>query len=194
MVMAYFYFDFNDTQKQDPELMLRSLLCQLLQSSVVIPKGVDALFSSCENGKRQPPLHTLLEVTWQAMQEFTQVYVILDALDECTERLELMDMLETVAGWKLDSLHLLVTSRKERDIETCLESYIREEDTVCLERDVVDQDIQRYVQHRLGVDKGLAKWNKDAAIRQEIEEALMHGARGMCVFNQFFSELTLTIA
>ncbi|CAN9450612.1 unnamed protein product [Alternaria alternata] len=30
IVTAYFYFDFNDTQKQDPELMLRSLLCQLL--------------------------------------------------------------------------------------------------------------------------------------------------------------------
>jgi hypothetical protein len=30
MVTAYFYFDFNDTQKQDPELMLRSLLCQFL--------------------------------------------------------------------------------------------------------------------------------------------------------------------
>ncbi|RYN52528.1 hypothetical protein AA0117_g13366, partial [Alternaria alternata] len=179
MVMAYFYFDFNDTQKQDPELMLRSLLCQLLQSSVGIPKGVDALFSSCENGKRQPPLHMLLEVTRQAMQEFTQVYVILDALDECTQRSELMDMLETVARWQLDNLHLLMTSRKERDIETCLESYVREEDTVCLQRDVVDQDIQRYVQQRLRDKKSLAKWTKDAAISQEVEDALMRGAHGM---------------
>jgi hypothetical protein len=43
----------------------------------------------------------------------------------------------------------------------------------------VDKDIQRYVQQRLRDDKGLAKWNKDAAVRQDIEEALMHGARGM---------------
>jgi hypothetical protein len=193
MVMAYFYFDFNDTQKQDPELMLRSLLCQLLQSSVGIPKGVDALFSSCENGKRQPPLHMLLEVTRQAMQEFTQVYVILDALDECTQRSELMDMLETVARWQLDNLHLLMTSRKERDIETCLESYVREEDTVCLQRDVVDQDIQRYVQQRLRDKKSLAKWTKDAAISQEVEDALMRGAHGMYVFNQFFTRPKLTI-
>jgi hypothetical protein len=62
MVTAYFYFDFNDTQKQDPELMLRSLLCQFLQRSVAIPKGVDALFSSCENGQQKPSLHALLEV------------------------------------------------------------------------------------------------------------------------------------
>jgi hypothetical protein len=194
MVTTYFYFDFNDIQKQDPELMLRSLLCQLVQRSVVIPKGVDALFSSCENGRRQPSLHALLDVTRQAMQQFAHVYVVLDALDECMQRSELMDMLEAVAGWQLDNLHLLMTSRKQRDIERSLEGYVEEDDTVCFQRDVVDQDIQRYVQHRLGVDKGLAKWNKDNAIRQEIEEALMHGARGMCVFNQFFSELDLTMA
>jgi hypothetical protein len=179
MVTAYFYFDFNDTQKQDPELMLRSLLCQLLQRSFTVPKGVNALYSSCENGRRQPSLHVLLEVTRQSAQEFTQVYLVLDALDECTQRSELMDMLETVAGWQLDNLHLLMTSRKERDIERSLEGYVKEDDTVCLQRDVVDQDIQRYVQHRLRVDKGLARWNKDAAVRQEIEVALMHGARGM---------------
>ncbi|EAT85426.2 hypothetical protein SNOG_06775 [Parastagonospora nodorum SN15] len=179
VVTAYFYFDFNDAQKQDAELMLRSLLCQLLQRSLTIPKGVDALFSSCENGQRQPSLDALLEVTRQAMQEFAYVYVVVDALDECTQRSELMDMLETVAGWRLDNLHLLMTSRKERDIETSLESYVGEEATVCLQTDVVDQDIQRYVRQRLRVNKGLAKWNKDAAIRQEIETAMMRGACGM---------------
>ncbi|RII22710.1 hypothetical protein CUC08_Gglean013428 [Alternaria sp. MG1] len=179
IVTAYFYFDFNDIQKQDPELMLRSLLCQLVQRSVVIPKGVDALFSSCENGQRKPSSHALLQVIKEAAQEFTHVYVVLDALDECAQRLELMDMLEAVAEWQLDNLHLLMTSRKERDIERSLEEYIREEDAVCLQRDVVDQDIQRYVQQRLCVDKGLAKWNNNAVVRQEIEAALMGGARGM---------------
>jgi Cdc6-like AAA superfamily ATPase len=179
MVTAYFYFNFNDAQKQDPELMLRSLLCQLVQRSVVVPKGVDALFSSCENGQRKPSSHALLQVTKEAAQEFTHVYVVLDALDECAQRSELMNMLEAVAEWQLDNLHLLMTSRKERDIERSLEEYIREEDAVCLQRDVVDQDIQRYVQQRLHHDKGLAKWNKDAAVRQEIELALMRGACGM---------------
>jgi hypothetical protein len=182
IVTPYFYFDFNDMQKQDPELMLRSLLCQLLQRSVVIPRGVDALFLSCKNGQRKPSLHALLDVIRQVAQEFAHIYIVLDALDECTQRLELMDMLETIAGWRLENLHLLMTSRKERDIESSLESYIKEEDTVCLQRDVVDQDIQRYVQQRLSNDKGLAKWNKDATIRQEIETAMMCGAHGMYVF------------
>jgi hypothetical protein len=180
-VTAYFYFDFKDAQKQDPELMLGSLLCQLLQRSSTIPRGVDALFSFCHNGQRRPSVYTLLEATRQAAQEFTQIYVVLDALDECTQRSELMDMLETVAGWQLGNLHLLMTSRKERNIEKSLENYVKEEDTVCLQRDVVDHDIQQYVQQRLRDDKGLAKWNKDATVRQEIEAALVRGACGMYV-------------
>jgi hypothetical protein len=182
VVTAYFYFDFNDAQKQDLELMLRSLLCQLLRCTVVIPNSVNALFSSCENGSRQPSLHELLDVARQVAQGFAHVYVVLDALDECSQRSELMDMLETVAGWQLDNLHLLMTSRKERDIERSLESYVEEKDAVCLQRDIVDKDIQRYVQQRLHDDKGLAKWNKNAAVRQEIEAALMGGACGMYVF------------
>jgi hypothetical protein len=181
MVTAYFYFDFNDTQKQDPELMLRSLVCQLLQSSVMTQRGLDALFSSCENGYRQPSLHALLEVTQQMMQEFTHVYIVLDALDECTQRLELTELLKTMAGWQLQNLHLLMTSRKERDIESSLEDYVDKEDTICLQSDIVDKDIQRYVQQRLSDDKSLVKWEKDAAIRQEIEDALMGGACGMYV-------------
>jgi hypothetical protein len=83
-------------------------------------------------------------------------------------------------------MHLLMTSRKERDIESSLEIYVKEEDTICLQRAVVDKDIQRYVQQRLSDDKTLAKWNKDAAIRQEIEGALIRGARGMYACSRGF--------
>jgi hypothetical protein len=136
------------------------------------------LFSSCRNGQRHPPINALLEVTQQTVQDFTQVYV---ALDECTQRPELMDVLKTVAGWRLNNLHLLMTSRKERDIKRALEGYIDEEDAICLQRDVVDKDIQRYVQQRLFNNKRLQTWRRDATIRQEIEAALMRGARGMYV-------------
>ncbi|KAF2728404.1 HET-domain-containing protein, partial [Polyplosphaeria fusca] len=44
-VAAYFYFDFNDVKKQHADLMLRSLVCQLLQQSVEIPTGLDTLSS-----------------------------------------------------------------------------------------------------------------------------------------------------
>ncbi|OCK76482.1 ankyrin, partial [Lepidopterella palustris CBS 459.81] len=178
-VIAYFYFDFNDTQKQDPELMLRSLICQLSQQCVKIPTGLYTLCSSCENGQRQPSLDALLEVTQQMIREFPQSYIILDALDECADRAKLMGILEKIAEWQLQKLHLLVTSRRERDIESSLECFIDRQNAICLQTELVDKDIQRYVRQRLSDDKSLSKWQKDPTIRQEIETALMKGAHGM---------------
>ena len=128
MVTVYFYFDFNDARKQDPELMLRSLLSQLLQASSKVPESIEDLFSACGDGQQQPPLHSLLQVTSQVVQHFTHVYIIFDALDECAKRQDLMDMLETVAAWQHSNMHLLMTSRQEREIESSLQSYISGDD------------------------------------------------------------------
>lgn len=184
---VYFFFDFNDRQKQDPELMLRSLLYQLSQQSIMIPASLNSLYSSCENGQQQPLLDALLTVMQQMMQEIPHVYALLDALDECSQRAELMDILETMAGWQLQNLHLLVTSRRERDIESSLEGFIDRRNIICLQSHLVDKDIERYVRQRLSDDKSLRKW-ETPAIRQDIEAALMKGANGMYLFS--FPRLT----
>ncbi|KAF2706267.1 HET-domain-containing protein, partial [Pleomassaria siparia CBS 279.74] len=178
-VVLYFYFDFNDVQKQNPQLMLYSLVRQLLQQSAKIPTSLNTLFLKCDNGSQQPSVDVLMDVMQQMMQEFAHVYVVLDALDECSEREELMGVLETMAEWQLKHLHVLVTSRKERDIESSLETFIDGQDCICLQSELVDRDIQIYVQQRLENDKRLSKWRKDVALRQEIETVLMKGARGM---------------
>ncbi|KAF1972363.1 HET-domain-containing protein, partial [Bimuria novae-zelandiae CBS 107.79] len=177
--LAYFFFDFNDVQKQSAELMVRSLICQLLQQCVTIPTSLRTLLFSCENGQRQPSLHALLEVLQQIMREFLQVYVILDALDGCSERAELTDILETMSAWQLQNSHTLLASRRERDLESSLVTFIHQQNFVDLQSKLVDRDIQKYVRQRLSDDKRLSKWGKDSALRQDIEAALMKGAQGM---------------
>ncbi|KAH8727306.1 ankyrin repeat-containing domain protein [Phaeosphaeriaceae sp. PMI808] len=179
VVYFYFYFDFNDAQKQAPESMVQSLMYQLLEQCPNIPTSLDTLFSSCENGQRRPTLDALLEVIHKMISEFRQSYIILDALDECADRTELMDILETMTAWQLQNLHLLVTSRWERDLESSLKAFMDRQNTICLESQLVDKDIRRYVRQRLSDDKSLTKWQKDPAIRQEIEIALTNGAHGM---------------
>jgi hypothetical protein len=179
--MAYFFFDFNDVKKQDPEMMVRSLLYQLSQQSIKIPASLDALFLSCENGQRQPSVRALMHALQSMIQDLPHIYIMLDALDECAQRLELMEILEMTVRWKIPNLHLLVTSRRERDIESSLEGCVEPQNSICLQSEVVDKDIQHYVRQRLSDDKALSKWGKDIALRQEIETALMEGAKGMCV-------------
>jgi hypothetical protein len=178
-IVVYFYFDFTDPQKQVPELMARSLISQLSQQCVKLPASLETLFSSCENRQRKPTLDELLEVLQQITLESSQSYIILDALDECANRAELMDTLETIAGWQLKKLHILVTSRRERDIEISLETLVDARNAIDLRTEMVDKDIRAYIDHRLSVDKNLKRWQKDRGIRQEIEAALMEKACGM---------------
>jgi hypothetical protein len=76
-------------------------------------------------------------------------------------------------------LHLLVTGRKEWDIESTLRGFVDDQSRMCLQSTLVDKDIQRYVRQRLFEDKRLRKWEKDASIMGKIETALMSGAKGM---------------
>lgn len=182
-VAAFFFFDFNDEQKQDREMMVRSLVRQLLQQSNKIPVSLDDLFSSCESGQRRPPVDALQEVLRSMIQELPEIYVVLDALDECAQRKELMQTLEAMVGWKLQNLHLLVTSRREQDIESTLEEFVDDQSRICLQSTLVDKDIQRYIRERLSTDKILQKWRKDDEVRREIEAVLRDRAHGMYVFN-----------
>ncbi|KFY31801.1 hypothetical protein V493_00784 [Pseudogymnoascus sp. VKM F-4281 (FW-2241)] len=178
-VVAYFYFDFTDADKQKAERMVHSLISQLSEQCIQIPLGLEALYSSSDKGNRQPSLDALINVLQKMLQDFPQSYLILDALDECVDRSELMRILEQMAGWQLEEMRVLVTSRKERDIESSLEDIVNRECIICLQHEVVDKDIQGYVRQRLSDDKGLKKWQEDAEIRREIETSLMERSRGM---------------
>jgi hypothetical protein len=178
---AYFFFDFNNPQKQVSELMVRSILRQLCRQCTKIPAVVEKLYMVCDQGQRQPSLGAMLEVLQHLFGSFSQCHVVLDALDECNDQAELLSVLEQWHRWDIEGLRLLVTGRKERNIESGLEGIVDKSDMVCLQSGIVDKDIQLYVRRRLQEDKSLYRWQKDSVVREEIETALMKGAHGMCV-------------
>jgi NACHT domain-containing protein len=177
--VSYFFFDFNDPLKQLPELMIRSLVAQLIQQCGEIPTGLEAQFTSSQRRYQQLSLEVLLEALKQLIKHFTQCYIVLDALDECKDLPKLMEVLEQWNQWSTDNLHVLYTSRKEHDIENVLERFVDKDNMVCLQSDIVDKDIDMYVRRRLSQDKDLIKWQRDPALREEIETTLINGAHGM---------------
>lgn len=179
--VAYFYFDFNDPQKRRTDLMVRSILAQLLQSHAENSVAVAALFSSCNGGKRTPSLDACVDVFRQMINEIPRVFVVLDALDECESRKELLEILSSMSEWRAHNLHILLTSRKVRDIEDSLVQIIDNEYMICLRSELVDPDIRAYIRERLSRDKSLEKWQKGNEI-EEIERILMEKADGMYVF------------
>ena len=108
-----------------------------------------------------------------------EVFVILDALDECKKRDKLLDAILKIG--RVKNLHLLMTSRKEPDINQWLTDLIMKDEKISIQSELVNHDIRVFVQDTLHTDRELKRWQKNQGIQQEIEVALTEKAKGMSV-------------
>ena len=100
---------------------------------------------------------------------------MLDALDEAHDRDEVLDLILRIISWNLPGVHVLVSSRRETDIEATLRSSTTH--MICMESAFIDTDILEYVRHRLNQDPKLKKWPQ--SVKDEIETILGQKADGM---------------
>ncbi|KAL9134056.1 MAG: hypothetical protein Q9175_004768 [Cornicularia normoerica] len=175
--VLYFYFDFNDAEKQRHEKMIRSLICQLSMYCAV--SVLQNLHSSCLSGRRQPTWEVLLNTLRQMTASLEDIYIILDALDECAERDELLTDLEEIVSWEDANLHVLTTSRRKKDIEEALTLLSDERNRIGIQSALVNADIRTYTHDRLQIDRKLRRWLKRPEVQLEIEDTLMKKADGM---------------
>lgn len=131
------------------------------------------------NGERQPTSDTLLITLRQMIQEFDETFVILDALDECKERQNLLEDIDEIIAWKIGKLHILATSRRENDIIESLEPLLSDKNIICIQSELVTDDIRTYIHERLRTDRRLRRWQKKPEVQREIETTLMGKSHGM---------------
>ena len=177
-VVVYFYFDFTDNQKRIQENMIRSSIKQLSQNLPYTSVVLESLFSSCTNGNRQPTIEALRKILVEMIKEFEQVFLILDALDECKDRQELIKSINEITRSDLPMLHVLTTSRMERDIEDGL-SNLTDEQKIYIQSDFVQADIRDYIYARLQTDTKLWRLQRDHQDQQAIVDTMMKKADGM---------------
>ena len=183
VAVAYFYFDFNNAEKQDPDKMICSLITQLHAQSMKECKPLTTLFSLCKDGQQRPDPDDLLRVLEAMMQSFDKTYIILDALDECSNRHELLEKIEMIQSWQLPKLHMLLTSRSLVDIEEALKPMTNSQSRICIQSAAVNADIELYVTQRLRTDRRLKRWQNHAKAQREIKITLKEKADGMSVYH-----------
>ncbi|KAI9794892.1 MAG: hypothetical protein M1816_003022, partial [Peltula sp. TS41687] len=180
--LAYFYFDFNERKKQNVKNMLRSVIAQFSREGATLPGAVQTLLQY--KGKAQEPNEqTLVQTLSSVFKEGGEYYVILDALDECAERENLLKIVSELASHGRSNLHMLFTSRREQDIKEELDHIATE--AVPIQNAKVDKDITLHVRRCLEEDRKLKKWPD--SIKHEIETSLVEGAHGM--FRWVFCQL-----
>ncbi|KAL4982216.1 hypothetical protein BDW68DRAFT_195541 [Aspergillus falconensis] len=173
--IAFFYFEFSDESKQDESGMIRALLLQLAGQRQECQTDITHLHKSYTYGI--PPVGVLLEQLRCTIQRFQHVYIFVDALDESPRHDKRDRVLETVGnmrGWRLPSLHLLVTSRDEFDIRRSLNPGTDED--MILKNDEHDGDIENFISSQLKTNQHLQKWQ---AFHDEIQQALSERAQGV---------------
>jgi len=167
--MAYFYFDFKDTSKQDYRAFLSSILIQLSYQSDVYCDILLDLYSTHCQGSVQPSddaLARCLKTMLVALGE-TPIYLIIDAADEClntsgmpSPREKVLRLIKELVELKLSSLHLCITSRPEIDIRTALEPLAQH--LVSLHDESGQKaDIANYVSSVVHSDSRMRRWRAE---------------------------------
>jgi methionine synthase II (cobalamin-independent) len=178
--IAYFFFDGRDSQK---ELQLHDKLIRILISQLSDTRHGGATENLADLYKRcgevqQPSDEQLQNVLRDILDRFSQAYIIIDALDECTDRektLNWVNKLISDTNRKAANLHIVVTSRPERDIHEVF---------AALDPHAVDvgeantKDIAEYL--KLQVESKFTKYDENT--RAKIMSELKDHAEGSYVY------------
>jgi hypothetical protein len=184
-LVAYYYFDFRDTAKQDVRGLLSSLVVQLCAESDLCYNTLCDLYSKHHVGLRLPDDDSLVQCLKEMLELPGQpsIYIIIDALDECPDtsgapspRELVLNLMEDLVKLHLPNLRLCVVSRPEVDIHELLgplASYsVSLHDEVGQQQDIVD-----YINSAVESDRKMRRWR--AEDRQLVINALTQRADGM---------------
>lgn len=175
--LAIFYFSFSDNRKQSFESLLCSLVAQLGWKE----PGRSMLQREYDKPNRSlPGAEALEEILISSISQYDEVFLALDALDECPEsedaRRDMLGSLERLSK-RAANLRIFATSRELRDIHDRIESL--QADVISVGTCPVDADIGTYVSSELSRDKKLNRL--EGSTKTLIMETFAEKANGMCV-------------
>ncbi|KAH8669044.1 ankyrin repeat-containing domain protein [Xylariales sp. PMI_506] len=163
-----------DSNKQSMRNLLKSCNFQLISVQGATSIAAAALYDGKHGGLGEPSLDELRDVLMEEVAGMQHKYLIIDALDECPKA-ERSVFLEQILGpIQMANFNILITSRKEADIERSLQDLAM---TVSIQDSMVDEDIRTHVKSVISRDERLSVMS--LAIQEEIMEGIVSGARGI---------------
>ena len=146
--IAYFFFDGRDSQSelQLHNKLIRSLISQFSHQRGGTPTELADLYKRCGDNQ-QPSVKQLQNALRDILDGFSHAYIVIDALDECTDREKTLLWVNTVLSdidHPVGNLHILVTSRPERDIETVFTTF--DPDSIDIGQVASNRDISNYLE------------------------------------------------
>ncbi|KAI9162805.1 Ankyrin repeat and KH domain-containing protein [Paramyrothecium foliicola] len=170
------FFDFNDLQKQTFNGFLRSIAFQIYLLSGEGTEKLDKLYTSCDSGTRQPDELALVACLDSMMQAIGAVSIVIDALDECNTRDEILSW---IGSQSLGAARFIITARPEADLRREIPRYFSEENCISLDKKSIDADIHSYVLWTIEHSPSFNEKGLSQDLVKEISEKVGDGADGM---------------
>ena len=183
--LAFFYCDFRDDQKQDRRGLISSILVQLCVLSNSYSNILSDFYSAHYHGLRHASDGELLKCLEDILRlpGPSPIYIIVDALDECTKssgmpsrREKVLALVEELVELALPNLRICVTSRPEADIEARLCRLTFRTVSLHDERSQT-RDILDYVTSVVNSDPKIQSWR--AEDKERVIKVLYEKADGM---------------
>ncbi|KZV58988.1 hypothetical protein PENSPDRAFT_695561, partial [Peniophora sp. CONT] len=178
--LAYFYFDYSDTTKQDCRALASSLVFQLATCSEKCQAYLQR-----KQSPRSPTYDELLVLLSGLLCLSGRTIIVIDALDECPERARgrtglsrFFDHLRGLQGEDGVILRVFVTSRPELDIQNYMLSFSTHNININLAREH-EEDIRNYLSTQLFGSNSEPFSNWDVNIKWGVYNALLRGSNGM---------------
>ena len=137
-------------------------------------------------GQEQPSTSALQDTLQCILDGFHSVYIIIDSLDECTERYKVLEWIRRIDSWNMGNLHMVVASRPEQDISNVFGG-LAHLCSVDMAEEAANCDIATYLEQHISEE------NWDEGTREKIKLALMKGAQGMYVLFYNFNQVRLSL-
>ena len=183
--MAYYYFDFRDVKKQDCYGLLSSIVSQLSAESDSCYNVLSKLYSDNSRGVRKPDIGTMKRCLTDmlSLPGQGQIYIIVDALDECpnfpgtpSAREDVLEFVNETVNMKLPNVNLCVASRPEMDIRLVLEPLTTLKISLHDETGQ-KEDMVKYIKSVVCSDQNMRRWKEED--RQLVVDTLSDKANGM---------------
>jgi hypothetical protein len=170
----HLYLNYKDGSEQTAEKLTASLLKQLIHQDLPLSDEVQRLFETYSQTQALPPLSALVSALHAQMNQFSRVFVVVDALDECSDdesaRNEFLDALKSLP----DCVKWLVTSRRIYSIEEEVG------DSPVLDIAAANEDVEAYIKGRMERERNLRKvLGKHEALRELVVETILGQVDGM---------------
>lgn len=140
----------NYKEPQEAAIYVRLFIKQLSRRMNELPVELEALYDKHYSNASTPGYTELQGVLVQISKHFEKVFLVLDALDECTDdqRRELFEVLHGIVSpgaTNPGNINLFITSRKEQDIQRAFQRF----PIIEIEARKVNEDIESYVTAQL---------------------------------------------